>query len=144
MTNHRKRRALRSRRQRLGVEIVELAFALPVMVIIVFGMLETCQLIFMKQALAVAAYEAGRVVAREDGTRAEAEARFEQIVASRGAVVGGLKEVTLTFTPNDVEGAAKGSQIRVDVAAPVGVNTTTNLVLKGLPDMTESVVFLRE
>lgn len=144
MIKHRKRRAVGRRRQRLGVEIVELAFALPVMVVIVFGVLETCQLIFIKQSLAVAAYEAGRVVAREEGTKAEAIARFNQIVSSRGTVDGGMKEVTITFTPDDVENVPKGDQIRVDVSAPVGVNTTTNLVLKGLPDMTEAVVFLRE
>lgn len=133
----------RSMRRR-GVEIVELAFALPVMVIIVFGIIETAQLIFIKQSLAVAAYEAGRVVAREEGTKAEAEARFTQIVESRGAVAGGLKEVSITFTPSDVENVPNGDPIQVDVTAPVGVNTTTNLVLKSLPDLTETVVFLRE
>lgn len=125
--------------QRQGVEIVELAFALPVMTVIIFGILESCELLFTKQSLALAAYEAGRVAAREDSTAAAAQTRFEQIATARR-----INDATFTMTPADLSSVDTGETIRIDVTAPVTNNNTTNFVLVGIPDITESVVFLRE
>lgn len=134
------RRAARSRRpRRLGVEIVELAFSLPVMIVVVFGTLEVCELLFTKQSLAVAAYESGRVAARRDGTAADAQTRFDQIMAAR-RVTG----ASLTITPADLSGVAVGEQIRLETTAPVSGNNSTNLVLSSLPDIVEIAVVVRE
>ncbi|TWT95870.1 TadE-like protein [Botrimarina colliarenosi] len=136
----RKRRAARGRLgRRLGVEIVELAFALPVMVVIVFGVLETCELLFLKQSLAVAAYETGRVAARPEATTAAAVNRFQQIATARRVANG-----TITITPAELSSAVVGDTIRITVAAPVSNNNTTSLVLSSVPDVVETVVVLRE
>ena len=129
----------RRTRRRRGAEIVELAFALPVMTVIVFGTLELCELMFLRQSLSVASYEAARIVARPDGDAAAAEARFAQIMASR-RVTG----ATIAITPSNLNGIARGETIRVDVTAPVSGNNSTNLVLKSLPDATETAVVVRE
>ncbi|MEO0532009.1 MAG: TadE family protein [Planctomycetota bacterium] len=135
-----KRRAARNRRtRRLGVEIVELAFALPVMTIIIFGTLETCELLFTKQSLAVAAYEAGRVAARPEGTAAAAQTRFDQIMTARR-----VSGANLTITPADLGALATGETIRLEATAPVSGNNSTNLVLSGVPDIIEAVVVVRE
>lgn len=140
MSHISKRRAARGRQpRRLGVEIVELAFALPVMTIIIFGTLETCELLFTKQSLAVAAYEAGRVAARPEGTTAAAQNRFDQIMAAR-RVTG----ANLTITPGNLASLDTGETIRLEATAPISGNNSTNLVLSGVPDITEAVVVIRE
>lgn len=132
-------RRTKRRERRLGIEIVELALALPVMVVIVFGTLETCELLFTKQSLALAAYEAGRVAARDGSSAGAAQTRFEQITTARR-----ITGATFTMTPADLSGAETGDEIRIDVTAPVTSNNTTNLVIVGVPAITESVVVLRE
>lgn len=136
---NRRRRAGRPPGGRLGAEIVELAFALPVMSVIVFGTLETCELMFLKQSLSVASYEAGRVAARPGSTTAEVETRFQQIMTSRR-----VNNATITVTPGDVSSVAVGQPIRVDVRAPITGNNSTNLVLTGVPDAIETAVFVKE
>lgn len=121
------------------MEIAELAFALPVMTVLVFGTLELCEVLFLKQSLAVASYEAGRLAARPGTDAATVQARFDSIVSSRR-----VTNATITMTPADFSGLSVGDTIRIDVSAPVASNTTTSLVLIGVPDINESVVFLRE
>jgi Flp pilus assembly protein TadG len=125
--------------RRRGIEVAELAFSLPVLIVITFGTLETCQLLFTKQSLAVAAYEAGRVAARSEGTTEEALNRFNQIATARR-----LQSSTITITPADVDEVAVGETIRIDVTAPVASNNSTHLVLFNIPDIVESVVVIRE
>jgi Flp pilus assembly protein TadG len=126
-------------KRRWGIEVAELAFSLPVLIVITFGTLETCELLFTKQSLAVAAYEAGRVAARPEGTTEETQNRFNQIATARR-----LQSANLTITPADVEDVAVGETIRIDVTAPVASNNSTHLVLFNVPDIVESVVVIRE
>ena len=126
-------------RRRWGIEVAELAISLPVLTIITFGTLETCQLLFTKQSLAVAAYEAGRVAARPDGTTEATQTRFNQIAIARR-----LQSAEITMTPADLRDVAVGESIRIDVTAPVALNNSTHLVLSSVPDIVESVVVIRE
>lgn len=126
-------------KRRLGVEIVELAFALPVMTVLVFGTLEVCELMFLKQSLAVASYEAGRLAARPGTTSEAVAARFQSIASDRR-----VSGATITTTPNEIASAAAGETIRIDVSAPVAANSTTRFVLTHVPDVAESVVFVKE
>ncbi|MEN0109677.1 MAG: TadE family protein [Planctomycetota bacterium] len=140
MTRLRQRRAARARKSgRLGVEIVELAFALPVMTVIVFGTLELCELLFTRQSLAVAAYEAGRVAARPGANAAAVQTRFDQIVTARR-----LQNAQMVMTPANLDAIATGERIRIEASAPVGVNTSTSFVLVNAPDAVETVMFVRE
>ena len=125
--------------RRWGIEVAELAISLPVLTIITFGTLETCQLLFTKQSLAVAAYEAGRVAARPEGTTEATQTRFNQIATARR-----LQSANLTITPADIGAVAVGQPIRIDVTAPVAPNNSTHLVLFNVPDIVESVVVIRE
>jgi Flp pilus assembly protein TadG len=127
------------RGSRLGVEIAELALALPVMVTIVFGTLELCELMFLKQSLSVASYEAGRLAARPGVTSQVVRDRFTQIMAARR-----VRSSRITITPADLTLANRGDTIRIDVAAPVAGNSSTNLVLRTVPDVTESAFMVRE
>ena len=137
--SNRRRGAGRRGADRLGAEIVELAFALPVMSIIIFGTLELCEVIFVKQSLAVATYEAGRVAGRPGTTSAMVEARFNDILNSRRG-----NSFTLTITPPEVSSASMGDQIRLVATAPITGNASTNMVLAGVPDILDEVVVVRE
>ncbi|MEO1498254.1 MAG: TadE family protein [Planctomycetota bacterium] len=137
--SNRRRGAGRRGADRLGAEIVELAFALPVMSIIIFGTLELCEVIFVKQSLAVATYEAGRVAGRPGTNSTMVRARFDDILNSRR-----VNSFTLTITPPEVASAGVGDQIRLVATAPVTGNASTNMVLTGIPDIRDEVVVVRE
>ncbi|TWT48676.1 TadE family protein [Botrimarina hoheduenensis] len=136
-----RRRSMRRGRmgQRRGAEIVELAFALPIMSIIIFGTLELCEVIFVKQSLAVATYEAGRMAGRPGTNSTMVRDRFENIMNDRR-----VSGATLTIDPPEVAGATVGQVIRITGAAPVSGNSSSNMVLTGVPDIVEEVVFVRE
>lgn len=135
------RRSTRRNRRpnRWGAEIAELAFALPVMTTLVFGTLELCELLFLKQSLAVASYEAGRLAARPGTTTQDVSDRFQLIMESRR-----VSGATIQLTPPDLLTANRGDQVRVDVVAPVAGNTSTSMVLVAVPPVNESVTFIRE
>ena len=125
--------------RRWGIEVAELAISLPVLTIITFGTLETCELLFTKQSMAVAAYESGRVAARPNATTEETQTRFSQIATARR-----LQGASVTITPANLSAVSVGETIRIDVTAPVALNNSTHLVLFNIPDIVESVVVIRE
>ncbi len=124
---------------RRGVEILELAFALPVMTVIIFGTLELSEVLYLKQSLAVASYEAGRLAARPGADAATVENRFQAIMTARR-----VDNAVIAITPANLANAAVGDTIRIDVSAPLEGNNTTNLVISSVPDLTEVIVILRE
>ena len=139
MIHHQKNQRRRQLKDRRGVEIVELAFALPVMTVIIFGTLELSEVLYLKQSLALASYEAGRLAARPGADAATVEARFQSIMSARR-----VDNAIFSVTPADLASATVGDTIRIDASAPLEGNNTTNLVLSSVPDITEVVVVLRE
>ena len=139
MITHKKNRRRSRSKDRRGVEIVELAFALPVMTVIIFGTLELSEVLYLKQSLALASYEAGRLAARPGADAASVESRFQSIMTARR-----VDNAVITVTPGNIAGAKVGDTIRIDVSAPLEGNNATNLVLSSVPDITEVVVILRE
>ncbi len=122
---------------RRGVAAVELALTLPILVAFTFGAIETCNLIFLRQALVSTTYEAARVAIQNNATTADADARAQQVLAGRG-----ITNATIVFNPADVENTARGTPIAVTVTVPadtfsiipiLNINTTnmsatTNMV----------------
>ena len=104
--------------RRRGAALVELAVCLPVLVLIVFGAIESASMIFLKQTLVQTAYESIKVAARNNSSNAQADAAAQQVLAGRN-----LNDVQVRFEPNDVANAARGTVIRVIVEAPAGTNS---------------------
>ena len=73
----------KKRRRRKGVAIVELAICLPVIVVLVVGSIEACSMIFVKQSLHIAAYEAVRVAIRQGSSNTDVLDRGNQILNER-------------------------------------------------------------
>ncbi len=82
---------------RQGVAAVELAFVLPVLLVLVFGTIEICQRIFLRQSLVIAAYEGARLAARRNTTNTQVIDRCNTILDQRN-VRGG----SVTVTPSNI------------------------------------------
>lgn len=101
-----------------GTSTVELAICLPVLMVLVFGALECTTMIFVKQSLHVASYEAARVAVRPSATNADAEKRSNLVIEERD-----LDDATVTFEPEDISAAAVGDKIVVTVSVPAESNS---------------------
>lgn len=90
---------------------------LPIIGMLVFGAIETANMIYLRQALKAAAYEVARSVTNVGGVQADAEARGYQALTARG-ITGGVIDVTPAVDINTVAGTA----ITVTVTAPADAN----------------------
>lgn len=104
--------------RRRGVAAVEFAVCLPVIILIVFGSIEASSFIFLKQSLSVAAYEGIREAVRSGSTTAEAAALAENILDSRL-----VQDFEISFPGGNVENAARGEEIVIEVSAPTETNS---------------------
>jgi Flp pilus assembly protein TadG len=104
--------------RRRGAALVELAVCLPTLIFVMLMAMEAADVIFLKQTLHVAAYEAARAAIKPDSTSTLAEDAAEQILNTRQ-----VSDYEITFTPSNVSGVDPGEIITVTVSAPVSENT---------------------
>ncbi len=114
---HRQNRPTTCRRRR-GVAAVELAVCLPIVVLLVIGTIEACSMVFLKQSLAVAAYEGARTAIVPGTTKADVDAACQQILTDRN-VSGG----TVTVSPANFDALNPGDFVNVTVSAPCSSNS---------------------
>ena len=103
---------------RRGAVAVEMAVVLPVLLLLIFGIIESCNLIFLKQSLTVASYEGVRASIAQGNTSVVVNERANQILNDRK-----IKSATLTITPSNFTVAPYGSYIAVEVSAPYSANS---------------------
>jgi Flp pilus assembly protein TadG len=104
--------------RRRGVAAVEFAVCLPIIVLIVLSTIEACSMIFLKQTLAIAAYQGARTAIIPGKTQTDVVAACTQILKDRnvdGAVV--------TVKPKDFENLEPGQYVDVTVTAPCNANS---------------------
>jgi hypothetical protein len=109
---------LRTRANRRAVAASELAVCLPVLVLLVLAMIESCTMIFLKQSLTVAAYEGVRIALEPAADAADVQAKCDGVLADR-RVQGGQ----VVVTPANFDTLAPGEYIQVTVSAPAGRNS---------------------
>lgn len=102
---------------RRGLAATEFAVCLPVLLLIVLGMMETCSIIFLKQSLAVAAYEGAHTAVKPDATAAQVEAVCQAILADRR-----VTDAQITILPGDLRDTPVGDFIEIRVTAPSDTN----------------------
>lgn len=140
--------------KRSGAAAVELAVSLPVLVLLLFGTIESCTMIFLQQSLEIAAYEGARVAILPKVSETDVRATINQILATRRVRDANVSLTVLRHSdtgggwenqafPNYQE-APYGSYIRVDVAAPCRSNAVFNLQFFGERQLTGSVAFMKE
>lgn len=102
---------------RRGVAAAEFAVCLPVLVLLLLGMIETCSMVFLKQSLACAAYEGAHTALMPDATAADVRRVAEGILADR-RIQGGVVQVT----PGNLASLPEGEYLEVTISAPTDRN----------------------
>lgn len=103
---------------RSGVAVSELAVCLPVVVLVVFGTIEICSMIFLTQSLRVCAYEGARVALVPGAQAGNVEGSCQAFLTSRG-----IKSTTLSIVPRDFHRRPYGTTVTVSVTADCAANS---------------------
>ena len=103
---------------RHGAALVEFAVCMPVLLILILGSMEATSAIFVRQALTTSAYEGIREAIRLGSTTTGATNRAQAVLTARQ-----IRSSTIKFTPSDIQSAARGSTVVVEVSAPYKVNS---------------------
>jgi Flp pilus assembly protein TadG len=111
-------RRCRQNKNRKGAAVVELAVCLPIIVLLVFASIETCNMIFLRQALNASAYEGVRVAVRPDSTNQKVINRCQAVLDGRG-----LKETAISINRKNVTNVQPGRPIEVTVSAKCDANS---------------------
>ena len=122
-----------------GVATVELAFVLPVMLILVLGTIEVCQRIFLRQSAVLVAYEGARLAARSTSSNTDITTRCQTLLTQRRVIDG-----TVVVTPDDVLSKPPGTQVQVRITVPWASNSPTRFVLQDQGTVTVDAYMLRE
>ncbi len=105
-------------RPKLGAAAVEFAVVSPVLVLLLFGTIEACRIIYLRQTLTIAAYEATRIALVPKSTSGQVIAAANNILTDRG-----VKDAVVTITPSTFSTAPIQSFIEVRVTAPANSNS---------------------
>lgn len=109
----------RQRKWHRGTATVELAVCLPLLVTLVFGSIQACNLFYLRHALTIAAYEGSLAVSKPDATTAAFQSRVNNILDSLG-----IKEAQVTLSPSiELAEMPPGVEVSITVTAPTGINT---------------------
>lgn len=130
---------MQSRCKRPAVAAVEMAVCLPVIILLVFGTIEASGLIFLKQALNVAAYEGVRETIRVGSSNEDGAEIAMAILSSRK-----IKDVQIRFPNGEAYQAKRGDEIVMEVSVCKNSNSKLlgNLGTNQL--LTTRVVMLKE
>lgn len=124
---------------RRGVAATEFAVCLPVLMLLLLGAIECCSMIFLKQALSVAAYEAAHTALLPDATAADARRTGQAMLADRN-VNGGV----IDFPAGDPAATAEGDYFEVRATASADANRVLPLSFFGGQQLSASAVFMKE
>lgn len=127
------------RRRPFGTAVVELAVCLPIIVLLTLACIESCTMIYLKQSLTIAAYEAGRTAVMPGAGSSDVIADCQQVLADRN-VHGAI----ITVNPTDITTVSKGSHLEVTITAPCDDNLVAGHWFFGGRSLTSKSVFIKE
>jgi Flp pilus assembly protein TadG len=110
-------RTKRIPRNRRGAALVEAAICMPVLLLLIFGSMEVTDAIFLKHSLKSASYEAARVISASGTNSQQAINTANSVLASYG-----VRNSTVTVSPNVIPVTPQGTVITVTVQAPARTN----------------------
>jgi Flp pilus assembly protein TadG len=118
--------SIRPRRHthRRGLAVSELAICLPILVLIVFGSLQMCNVIYLKHALVTAAYEGSLEMAKSTTTNDNVTARIQQVLEARRI---NNAEIEILPVGTNVAATPHGATLTIHLTA----NTASNLSVTG-------------
>ncbi|MEZ6130643.1 MAG: TadE/TadG family type IV pilus assembly protein [Planctomycetaceae bacterium] len=103
---------------RSGVAAAEFAVCLPILVVLLIGTIEACSMIYLKQTLSIAAYEAARVSTIPGAVTSDVQAAADAILVARG-----VNNPTVTISPANFEAQPPETWTTITVAAPGSANS---------------------
>ncbi len=106
------RQQRRFRLARRGAHIVEMALVLPILIMIVFGIIEFSRANQIRQTVKQAAYEGARVGITMDATVASVQAQANSVLTGVG-ITGG----TVTVSPNPITSTTPFVTVTVSASA---------------------------
>jgi Flp pilus assembly protein TadG len=112
------------------VAAVELALCMPVICILAFGMIETCNIMFLRTRMLSACYEAARYGTRPT-TSSASQATNSQVSTYCSSLLTqlGVQGATVTVTPGNLSSAVPQTQVTVSATAPLSKNAVTSFVI---------------
>ena len=103
---------------RRAAAMVEFAICLPVIVLVVLGSIEAASAIFIRQAMAVAAYEGIRQAVRRDGDAESASTAARDVLSQRS-----VRSATIEFEPSDLSTLERGEPAVIRITAGMKANS---------------------
>lgn len=91
---------------------------LPVIVLLVLAMIESCTMIFLKQSVTIAAYEGARLAVSADATAADVNQAAQQVINDRR-----VQGASISIAPRNFGNLPVGAYIEVTVTAPANDNS---------------------
>ena len=122
ITKTQNRRTRVCKRNRRGTEVVELAIILPLLMLLTFATLETCENIFLIQKVKIAAHEGAVVAITKTGTLADVQDAVQGYLDARDIDYGDDISTAVTVSP-DPTTAATLEPITVTVTVPTDENS---------------------
>lgn len=124
---------------RRAAAAVEFAVCLPILIVLVFGSIEASSMIFLKQSLNVAAFEATRQAIRPSGSNGVALNRATAILDSRG-----VQGYAVDFPNGDAATMERGEEFAAVITAPTAANSPTLGEFIANRNLTVRVVMLKQ
>jgi len=103
---------------RSGTAVVEFALCLPLILAMVFGVVQTSNAIYLQQALTAAAYEAGNIVCVTGGTSTTAMSNANAVLTAMR-----VASPTVTIAPTVTNNTTTGTEITITCSAPLSSNS---------------------
>lgn len=110
------------RNNRRGLAATEFALVLPILLMLTFGTIEVCQVIFLREKAVLAAHEGARAAIRKMTTKAQTTQVVRDYLQVRGIDMSTISPTDIDITPAP-ELALTLTPINVRVRIPVSGNT---------------------
>ncbi len=127
------------RGDRRGVCMAEVAFCLPIVIMVTLATVELCSALFLKESLSIAAYEGARVAVKRRATSQNALDTVNDVLAARG-----ITGATVTVSPNGFETLSALDPVTITITAPVNSNSAYISTWFAGESVTSQVVMVRE
>lgn len=122
-----------------GAACVELAVCLPILILLSVNVIELCSMIFIKQSLAIAAYETAHQALQRKATAASSIAVGMAILNQRH-----VNNASITISPSDINNVPEGEYFTVVVSTNASDNRLFAVGTYGALKLEVSVTAMKE
>lgn len=107
-----------------GIATVEFAVCLPILVIVIFGSIEACNMIFLKQTLTEASHQGALLAMKQTATETQVTNRIQSILDARN-----VSGATIEIAGGNYNALLPGDLFTIRVTADAGCNRISPTVV---------------